>query len=322
MLGDTDDINETRSEFLLRYYSSSQDIPKRIVIDEEIPEQELVERYIAERADKKVTLLVPKRGEQVKLIEMARSNCAEQLSQQTKADGRDVAALDELAGLLGLSHTPQYIEAYDISNIGSSSMVAGMVVFENAKPLKSAYKRFAIKEQTGQNDYAAMSEVISRRIARYFEEKETGTGFGRLPDLILLDGGKGHVSVIAPIIKASGLDIPLYGMVKDDKHRTRAIATNGGEISVSSHKSAFMLLVKIQNEVHRFSIEYQRKKHKKTNLESELLTIEGIGEKRMQALFKRFKTVKAIREADVEELKTAEGITEAAAQAVYRHFHG
>ncbi len=320
-LGEIEGLTAARSEFVVRYYSAQNEIPRQVSLDGEVDDLPLIERFLSERSGRKCVLHLPRRGEQVRLVEMAKTNAAELVGQESGKKGKDVAALDELARLLGLSKAPDYIEAYDISNLGSSAMVAGMVVFEHAQPLRAAYKRFSIKTITEQNDYGAMSEVLSRRIARYEQEKESGKGFGRLPDLILLDGGKGHVSVITPIIRASGLTIPVFGMVKDDRHRTRAIAADGGEISISAHKNAFMLLTRIQDEVHRYAIEYQRLKHKKTGFSSTLTEIEGIGPKRATALLKGMKTLRAIKEADVETLAAVQGMTRSAAQRVYDHFH-
>lgn len=321
MLGEIESIVSARSEFIIRYYSGDREIPKQISLDGELEDMVLTERFLTEKAGRKCLLHLPQRGEQARLVEMAKTNASELLGQQSGASGREVAALDELARILNLPKTPVYIEAYDISNIGSSDMVAGMVVFENGRPLKSAYKRFSIKTLSEQNDYGAMSEVLSRRLARYFEEKESGKGFGRLPDLILLDGGKGHVSTIQPIIEQSGLNIPLFGMVKDDRHRTRAIATNGGEIAISAFRNAFTFITRIQDEVHRFSIEYQRTKHKKSGMESSLTKIEGIGPVRAAKLMRHFKTMHAIKEASVELLLQVPGMTRPAAERVYHTFH-
>jgi excinuclease ABC subunit C len=254
---------------------------------------------------------------------MAAQNAAEALSFNDDISGRDLAVLDELARLLGLTSTPVYIEAYDISNLGSSDMVAGMVVFENGKPNKKFYKRFSIKTLEGQNDYGAMAEVLTRRLRRYTEEKAEGKadGFGRLPDLILLDGGKGHVSTIKPIIKEFRLDIPVFGMVKDDRHRTRAIAEDGGEIAIKPSRSAFGLVYKIQEEVHRYSVDYQHKRHSKSTFESSLTKIEGIGTTRAKNLMKKFKTIKALGEADLESIRRTEGMTKASAEKLYSFFH-
>ena len=318
-LGEVDSLPEARSEFLVRYYSGNSDIPPLIEIDDQYEDSELVEEYITQQAGKKVTLHIPQRGEQHKLVQMAITNAAQQISHLTEQSGRDVAALAELAKLLGLKKPPRYIEAYDISNIGSDTVVAGMVVFEGGKPLKSAYKRFSIKTVNGIDDYGSMREVITRRMKRYEEEKESGVSFGRLPDLILLDGGKGHVSAVAPVLAQFGVEIPLFGMVKDDRHRTRAIALDGGEIAIGSQRGAFTLISTIQEEVHRFAISYSRQKHQKAGLELALTTVEGIGPTRAKALFQHFKTKKAMTEATVEQLCQVKGISRQKAQAVYEY---
>lgn len=320
-LGEVDSLPEARSEFLVRYYSDNNDIPPLIEVDDEYEDPELVEEYITQQAGRKVTLHIPQRGEQHKLVQMAITNAAQQISHLTEQSGRDVAALAELAKLLGMKKPPRYIEAYDISNIGSDTVVAGMVVFEGGKPLKSAYKRFSIKTVNGIDDYGSMREVLTRRMKRYEEEKESGVSFGRLPDLILLDGGKGHVAAVAPVLEQFGVDVPLFGMVKDDRHRTRAIALDGGEIAIGSQRGAFTLISTIQEEVHRFAISYSRSKHQKTAFELALTSVEGIGPTRAKALFQHFKTKKAMTEASVEQLCQVKGISRQKAQAVYEYLH-
>ena len=202
--------------------------------------------------------------------------------------------------------------------------MAGMVVFENGRPLKSAYRRFKIKTVEGQDDYGSMREVIRRRFGEYRAKQAEGdnTGFGRLPDLILLDGGRGHVNAVQPVLEEMGIEVPLYGLVKDDKHRTRAIAQSGGEIAITSTRRAFTLLSTIQDEVHRFAIGYHRQQRKKTAISSTLLSIEGVGPARAKALLKHFKTVGAVGEASLEELERAPGMTKPAAREVYGYFHG
>lgn len=310
-----------RGEFLERYYSMRDRIPPRVTLDGPAEGQELLSRWLSEKAGRKVTVTVPQKGEQAKLADMCRNNAAEQLAQATGRTGREASALDELARLLGLSEPPAYIESYDISNLAGEENVAGMVVFENGRPLRSAYRRFKIKSVVGQDDYASMREVISRRLEEYRKNKDSGEGFGRLPDLILLDGGKGHVAAVQPVLDAAGFTIPLFGMVKDDRHRTRAIAKNGGEIAINSNRSAFTLVSTIQDEVHRFAIGYHRQLRKKATISSTLLSIEGIGPARAKALLKRFRTVAAIGDADLHELIETPGITEPAAQNIYSYFH-
>lgn len=315
----TDSLSEARDEFAVRFYSANEDIPKFIYLDEQLADMELTSRFIKENAGHAVTVSVPQRGEQRKLVLMAVSNAAQLLSERFSdgRTGREIAALDALGKLLGLSGAPEYIEAYDISNLGDTGIVAGMVVFRNARPLKSAYKKFALKDMPVRDDYACMAQVINRRLDRYEAEKETGEGFGRKPDLILLDGGKGHVSAIKPIVEKRGLDIPVYGMVKDDRHRTRAIAADGGEIAISSVKPAFNLVTAIQDEVHRFSITYQKTTRKRTMFYSKLTSVKGIGEKKAAALMKKYKTKEALKQASVSELSKAAAVSEKIAAELY-----
>jgi excinuclease ABC subunit C len=322
LMGEIGDPKAARSEFIERYYSMRDRIPPRVTLDGPAEGMELLGRFLTEKAGRKVAVSVPKKGEQAKLVEMCRSNSAEQLAQATGRTGRETSALDELARLLGLGQPPAYIEAYDISNLAGGENVAGMVVFENGRPLRSAYRKFKIKSVEGQDDYASMREVIGRRIQEYLKrEKDGEEGFERLPDLILLDGGKGHVAAVRPVLEAAGLNVPLFGMVKDDKHRTRAIAKNGGEIAINSSRSAFTLVSSIQDEVHRFAIGYHRQMRKKTSLSTSLTSIEGVGPVRAKALLRHFRTVAAVRNADLEELAGAPSMTRPAAEKIYDYFH-
>ena len=310
-----------RSEFVVQYYVGKKEIPSTILVDGEVDAQESVEEFLSRQQGKKVSLLVPQRGEPLKLVEMCRNNAAERISQRLGRTFKETAALDELAKLLFLPKPPVYIEAYDISNIAGSENVAGMVVFKNGRPLKSAYKKFAIKSVEGQDDYASMCEVVSRRLDRYqTATEETVDGFARLPELILLDGGKGHVNVIKNLLQSRGFDIPVYGMVKDDKHRTRAITSDGGEIAINSNRSAFTLVSSIQDEVHRFAIGYHRQKRKKDTLTTALTEIDGIGEKKARILFTYFKTIDRIKSASVEELVKVPGITRKLAENIREFF--
>jgi len=272
---------------------------------------------LGSRVGRKVKISVPQKGRPQKLMEMCRANAAEKLAYSIGGAGKETAALDELARLLGLSSPPEYIEAYDISHTAGADNVAGMVVFKNGLPYKSAYKRFAIKGFQGQDDYASLAEVLTRRFNRYLEEKDTQTGFGRLPDLILIDGGLGQVNAVLPVLQSFGLDIPTFGMVKDSSHKTRAIAHGGGEIALSSKRSAFSLVSNIQNEVHRFAVDYHRKKHKSRSLSQTLTQIPGVGQARAKALLTHFRTMKALQAADVEDLAKVNGISPKLAQTVY-----
>ncbi len=314
---------EARSEFLRQYYSIRDRIPPVIAVDGPVEDQDLVARWLSERKGRTVHLTVPQRGEQYQLVQMCSANAAESMARHMGSTGREASALDELRRLLGMEKTPAYIEAYDISNQQGADNVAGMVVFENGRPLKSAYKRFKIKTVTGQDDYGSMREVIRRRFEEYkaFQQRGDDTGFGRLPDLILLDGGKGHVDAVQPVLDEMGISVALFGMVKDDKHRTRAIALSGGEIAINSNRRAFTLVSSIQDEVHRFAISFHRQQRKQSSISSTLTGIPGIGETRAKALMKSFKTVTAVSEADLETLAAVPGMTMPAAQAVYRYFH-
>ncbi|HIZ20286.1 MAG TPA: excinuclease ABC subunit UvrC [Firmicutes bacterium] len=309
-----------RAEFLRRYYAMREHVPPQITVDGEIEDGELMERWLSEKTGRRVRIVQPQKGEQAQLVEMCRSNAAERIARQTGIAGRDAAALDELARLLGLPEPPAYIESYDISNTGGSNNVAGMVVFENGRPLKSAYRRFRIKTVEGQDDYGSMREVIARRLNEYEQHKGEGTGFGRLPDLILLDGGRGHVSAVRPVVASFGLDIPVFGMVKDAHHRTRAIAEDGGEIAINARRSAFTLVSLIQEEVHRWAIAYHRQQRQKNGIGTVLTEIEGIGPARAKALLRHFGSMKAIREASAEELAAVKGISHPAADAVRKYF--
>ncbi len=309
------DLKDVRDEFMTRYYANTQDFPKAVVLDEEVEDMELFQQFLRHRSLHAITAAVPQKGERKKLVEMAYNNAVEQLSLKVQRTGREVAALEELGRLLGLSSTPYYIEAYDISNWGETARVGGMIVFENGRPLKSDYKRFAIKDVAGQDDYASMREVLRRRFTRYLEKDPA---FSRLPDLILLDGGKGHVAAVEPLLKELGIDVPLFGMVKDNRHRTRAITGEGGEIAISTVKSAFTLVTNIQDEVHRFAIAYQRTLHKKVTYESELRKVKGIGEAKVKALMKEFRTKKRLKEASSDELQQVAKISEETAGELYR----
>lgn len=315
-------LSALRREFLTGYYSMHEKVPPRITIDGEVEDSDLVSQWLGEKAGKKVTITVPQRGEQVKILDLCRSNAAEKLAQKLGRGGRETSALDELAKLLGLSKIPRYIEAYDISHTAGSDNVAGMVTFLDGQPYKRGYKRFSIKGFEGQDDYASMAEVIQRRFKHYYEEApHSNEGFGRLPDLILLDGGKGQVNAVMPVMEYYGLDVPVFGMVKDDKHRTRAIAQNGGETAINSKRQVFTLISEIQEEVHRWAIGYHRQKHAKKMLTYGLTDIKGVGEKTAVNLLKTFKTIDALMDADVETIKSVKGVNVNQAEAVYNYFH-
>ncbi|MER2079959.1 MAG: excinuclease ABC subunit UvrC [Ruminococcus sp.] len=308
-------------EFLLRYYTMRTDVPKNIALDREFESIAEIARWLSEKRGSKVNVTVPQRGEQAQLVNMCRSNAAEALAQQKGATVREYGVLEELKEALGLDALPEYIESYDISNLNGTENVAGMIVYQNGRPLKSAYRKFKIKGFEGQDDYASMAEVLTRRFEEYYKEKESGEGFGRLPDLILLDGGRGQVRAVQEVLDRMKISVPLFGMVKDDKHRTRAVTGDGGEISIQSKRQLFTFLSKMQDEVHRFAIGYHHSRRSKNTFKSSLTGIEGIGEVRAKALLKYFRTVDNISKADLAELEAAPKMTKDSALAVYRYFH-
>ncbi|MDO5123585.1 MAG: excinuclease ABC subunit UvrC [Eubacteriales bacterium] len=315
------DTPDTRAEFILSYYSDSAKIPKNITLDSEVEDALLLEEYLSGQKGSRVYITVPQRGEQRQLADMCRQNAAERVAQQKGTTGKELSVLEELREILSLEKIPEYIESYDISNTGGCENVAGMVVFENGKPLKSAYRKFKIKGFEGQDDYASMNEVLRRRFEEYFAHRDEGKGFGRLPDLILLDGGVGQVNAVKPLLEEFGLEIPLFGMVKDNRHRTRAITGDKEEIAINSRQRVFNFVTSLQDEVHRFAIGYHRARRGKATLKSSLTDIEGVGVERAKALLRYFKTVKNIANAEFEELLSAPKMNRPTAIRVYKHFH-
>ena len=320
-VGENPGLEAMRSEFIQQYYTMRENIPPVISLDGEAEDSELLSEWLSEKRGKAVRIRLPQKGDNMRIVEMSRENAAERLAQSHGHLGHELTALDELAKLLGLEKTPRFIESYDISHHAGSDNVAGMVVFKDGRPFQKSYRRFEIKGFTGQDDYGSMNEVMERRIKEYYKNPDSGIGFGQLPDLILLDGGKGQVSAVRPVLEKYGLDIPLFGMVKDNHHRTRAITDEGHEIAINSRRKAFTLVSTIQDEVHRFAIGYHRQKHSKRAFSTSLTEIEGIGPARAKSLMTTFKSIKRIRQAEVEELLGAAGMNLPAAEAVYNHFH-
>lgn len=318
---DSGDSEGETEEFILRYYTIRGDVPKNIAIDKEFDGLTAMQDWLSEKRGSKVYITVPQRGEQAQLMAMCRSNAAEELAQRKGATVKEYSVLEELKELLGLEKIPSYIESYDISNLAGTENVAGMIVYKDGKPYKCAYKKFKIKGFDGQDDYASMAEVIGRRFNEYLKAEKADDGFGKLPDLILLDGGKGQVAVAKQVLREMNIDVPLFGLVKDDKHRTRAVTGDGGEISVNSRRALFTFLSKMQDEVHRFAIGYHHERRSKNTFKSSLTEIEGIGEKRARAMLKYFRTIDNISKADLEELEGCPQMTKNAAVAVYRYFH-
>lgn len=320
LIDSQEDLKAARLELIERYYSMRSRIPSRIAVDGEIEDEELLREFLEKQRGKKVEFIHPQKGEHLSILNMCISNANEHLAQSEGRLGREFAALEELAVLLGLNKPPEYIESYDISHTFGADNVAGMVVFHNGRPMKSAYKRFSVKGFDGQNDVGSMNEVLTRRFNHYYNDEE-GSTFKILPDLILLDGGQPQVNAVLPVIEKMGLNVPVFGMVKDSKHRTRAIAFGGGEIEINSHRSAFTLVSNIQEEVHRFAIAYHHKKHTKSTFSSGLMQIEGIGEKKAKALLKHFKTISAIKEQTPEKLAECPSVSRKDAGKIYEFYH-
>lgn len=319
-LGMTDLGSAMREGFITEFYSARSEIPKDILLDEPIENAELLERYLSDKCEHRVHISVPQRGALLRLTTLAKSNASEHLSLRVGRTGKEITALEELAKALGLEKPPRFIECYDISNFGSSDMTCGMVVYENGRPCKRFYRKFAIKTVHEQNDYACMCEAVERRFKRYLEGEDEG--FSTLPDLILLDGGKGHVATVTPVVRALGINVPIYGLVKDSKHRTRAATASDREISLTSYRRAFALVTAIQDEVHRYAITFTKARHKKNSFALGLTSVKGIGEKKAQKLMTEYKTRAALEAATEYELAKTAGVNAATAAELYKYIHG
>ena len=313
-----DDPGEILSALLLQYYGGRSVLPREICIPVVIEDQEVLEQLLAEKAGHKVALRVPQRGERAQVLAMAADNAREEAERQTTQAERADKTLELLGRMMDLEEPPEWLESYDISNTGGEDIVASMVVFHGSKPAKDRYRRFRIKELNGRpDDYRSMEEVLTRRFTHYMEKDKK---FMPLPDVLLIDGGEQHAKVARRVSERFGLAIPIFGMVKDDRHRTRALVTpDGREIGIQASQAVFSLIGRIQEETHRFAITYNRQSHGKTVRGSTLDDIPGVGEARRVALLKHFKSLKAIREAALEELRAV--VPRNAAQAVYEHFH-
>lgn len=319
---DTQDIAALRDEFLPRYYlEDTEFIPKSIAVDEAPAGAQHLQRLLSETKGVKVQLYVPQRGDTKKLVDMARTNAFERLARESGRYAREQRALDETAHLLGLAAPPQVIESYDISNWGDGTSVAGMVVFEGGKPKKAGYRRFKMRTVPGTDDYASMAETLARRAAEY--EKGTNSQFKIKPDLLLIDGGRGQVAAVCAALAGTQLaGVPVFGMVKDAKHRTRGLVDAAGrEIALALHRGPFTFITSIQDETHRWANDYRRRLQKGRAYSSTLEAVPGVGPATAKALLAHFKTVGAVREAPLEELCAAKGVSRRAAEAVWNAFH-
>ncbi|MPM65065.1 UvrABC system protein C [bioreactor metagenome] len=299
-----------------QYYNGRGVLPRQILLPCETEEEILITRMLSEAAGRRVQIITPQRGAKMELIRLANLNGAEEVERATTREERRSRLLEALGKLLDLPEPPRRIEAFDISNTGASDIVSSMTVFQDARPLKRDYRRFIIKEITGPDDYAAMAETLRRRFRRYGEGDEK---FSARPDLLLIDGGAGHVSTAVGVLRELGLDIPAYGMVKDGRHRTHALVSPQGQlVGIQFNPALFALIGQIQEETHRFAIEFHRARRARSTRASVLDEIPGIGEGRKAALLKQFKSLKAIRGASLEELEAV--VPKPAARAVYDYF--
>ena len=310
------------SSFLKQFYAGTPFIPAEIMMQTEIEDGEIIEDWLTARRKQRVHIRVPKKGTKEKLVELAKENAWMVLSKDRerikREEGRTIGAVKEIEDWLGLKDIVR-MEAYDISNISGFESVGSMVVYEKGKPKRSDYRKFKIKWVQGPNDYASMEEVLTRRFTH--ESKGEYDSFSILPDLILMDGGRGQINIARKVLGELGIDIPVCGMVKDDNHRTRGVYFNNVEIPIDTSGEGFHLVTRIQDEAHRFAIEYHRSLRSKEQVHSVLDDIPGIGETRRKALMRRFRSVENIRDASVEELSQTESMNVQSAEAVYQFFH-
>ncbi len=319
----TGDVAAVRDEFLPRYYLEDEEfIPKSIAVDALPAGDADLARLLGEVRGAQVQFYVPQRGDTAKLVEMARTNAFERLARESGRTSREERWMDELGGLLGLEKLPRNIEAYDISNWGDGTSVAGMVVFEDGRPKKAGYRRYKMKTVPGTDDYASMAETLGRRVREYMDGAKGQ--FGTKPDLILLDGGRGQVSAVRAVLAGTPFaDVPLLGMVKDDRHRTRGLIDGDGrEIALAAHRGPFTFISNIQDEAHRWANDYRRRLQKGRSYSSTLEGVPGVGPATSRALLAHFKTVAAVREASEAQLAAAKGVSRRAARNVHRYFHG
>ena len=314
ILSPADDLQEAVSALVKQFYLARGTAPKVILTPFELEDAELFSALLQQELNKKVLIRMPQRGDNVRLVELAHKNAREEAERITTKAERRTGTLGALADMLHLPDIPHRMEAYDISNLAGTDIVASMVVFQDGKPHRAGYRR--VEGLTDQDDYASMHQILLRRLTHYVQQD---AGFSERPDVLLIDGGVEHTRVAEEVLQTLGLDIPAYGMVKDDKHRTRALVTEGAEIAISAVPSVFALIGTIQEETHRFAITYQRALRSRRMKKSGLEDIPGIGEKRRQALLKKFRSVKAISQAERSQLEQV--LPESAALAVYQHFH-
>jgi excinuclease ABC subunit C len=319
--------------FVKQFYAGTPFIPRQLMLPEEIEDMEIIEKWLTQRKGSRVYISVPERGQKEKLMELAAQNAELVLSKDKerikREEGRTIGAVKEIEALLGIKGLTR-MEAYDISNISGFANVGSMVVYEKGKPKKSDYRKFRIKTVAGPDDYACMKEVLTRRLLHGIEERhdlevrdidaQYGS-FTKFPDLILMDGGRGQVNICLQVLDELGITIPVCGMVKDDNHRTRGLYYNNVELPIDTRSEGFKLITRIQDEAHRFAIEYHRSLRSKSQVKSSLDDIPGIGPARRKALMKAFKSIEDIRSATIEELSAVPEIPESTARQIYDYFH-
>lgn len=315
--------NEILSTFLKQYYSGTPFVPKEILIPEELREREVLEEYLGKRRGNKVSILTPKKGQKEKLVELARKNAKMVLDldrdKVKREEERTIGAMKNIFELLGVESKNDYrIEAYDISNTAGFQSVGSMIVYENGKPKRNDYRKFKIQTIEGPNDYGSMKEVLTRRFSHGLFESDDK--FSRFPDLIMMDGGAGQVNIALQVLEELKLSIPVCGMVKDDRHRTRALLYRDREVQIDTHSESFRLITRIQDEAHRFAIEYHKSLRGKAQIHSVLDDIEGIGPARRKALMKYFADIEKIKQASVEELQKVPSMNVSSAKNVYDFF--
>ena len=312
-----EEIADILSALVRQYYGGRGNLPRQILLPCELEDEVPLMRMLSEDAGRKVELVTPQRGAKMDLIRLANKNAVEEVERWTTREERQSKLMELLGKLLDLEEPPRRIESYDISNQGADDIVASMVVYVNARPLKRDYRHFKLKDMDGPDDYASMEQVLTRRFKRYLEGDEK---FADKPDLLLIDGGVNHANVAVKVLEELGLSIPVFGMVKDDRHRTRALVTpEGKEIGIQGNQAIFSLIGQIQEETHRFAIEFHRQQQNQRVRASVLDQIPGVGEKRRSDLLKHFKSIKKIKEATQAQL--AEVVPKNAAQAVFDYFH-
>ena len=321
---DRADLDEIREEFLPRYYLDDEEIPRIIAVDALPPDADALRQALSEKRGSEVQLYEPQRGDKARLVEMAHTNAVERLARERGRTTREQKLLDELAQVLGLNAAPHRIESYDISNWGDGTSVCGMVVFREGKPSKADYRRFKMRTVVGTDDYASLAETVSRRAGEYETRRAAGetAGFAEKPDLLLMDGGRGQVNAAREALAGTALaDVPLYGMVKDSHHRTRAIVDGDGqEIAIQMNRGTFTFITAIQDETHRFANAYRKQQMHKKSYFNTLTQIPGVGPKTAQALTDQFGSVGAVRQADVDALTQTPGVGPQLAEAIYTWF--